>query len=121
MSALILYADLGGDVACPAVGGNCDFVTGSIYGEIFGVKVSVFGLVAFVVLLGLYLGSMNKYAFVLFKIGAIVGGLFAIYFLAIQAFVLHQMCTRCLFVDVVALIIAAFVVGDYLKHRKTKF
>lgn len=118
MSGLILYADFGGSVACPASGEGCDFVTGSIYGEIFGVKVSVFGLLAFIGLLALYLASMNKYAFVLFRFGAVVGGLFALYFLYLQAFVLHAMCTRCLFVDLVALLIAVFVIVDYLKHRK---
>lgn len=119
MSAVILYADFGGDVACPTNGEGCDFVTGSIYGEIFGVKVAIFGLVAFVVLLGLLIYSRyNKIGLGLFTLSAVIGGLFSLYFLFIQAFVLKLFCTRCLFVDAVALLIAVLAIVGYLKHSR---
>ena len=86
---------------------GCTIVQSSEYEETFGIKNSHFGLVAFSVLAILSLLELrkpNKYKRKLLKTGLIFGGIFALYFLYLQVFMLSAVCKYCLVVDFGALI-----------------
>lgn len=86
--------------------GNCESVQSSIYSEIFGVKLSYLGLIAFVVLAFVYFISLkDRKISKLFIWLSFVGALFALYLLYLQLFVLQQVCTTCLIVDGVSILI----------------
>jgi uncharacterized membrane protein len=88
-----------GSVVCP-VGGGCETVQESEYAEIAGVPVAVLGLIGYVVLLALIVWDAP-----LARLAAatltLVGLLFSIYLLVVQAFVIEAFCVWCLANDVV--------------------
>jgi uncharacterized membrane protein len=88
-----------GSVVCP-VGGGCETVQESEYAEIAGVPVAVLGLIGYVVLLALIVWDAPSARLAAATL-ALVGLLFSIYLLIVQAFVLEAFCVWCLANDVV--------------------
>ena len=101
---------LGVPPVCISGSGGCETVQTSRYATIFGVPVSVLGLIAYAGLLvsaslrdevGVYLGLLI----------ALVGTLFSMYLTYLEVFVIHAICQWCLAsaaVMVAALLCAAF-------------
>lgn len=95
-------------------GSSCEDVQNSPYSHIFGIKLSQIGLVSFIFLLGLFfLASTNiKHEF-WFLLASFLGALFALYFLFIQFFILNQICSNCLIIDFMAILIAILSVYTF--------
>lgn len=81
-------------------GGGCETVQESEYAEIAGVPVAMLGLGAYVALLGLIVWDSRSARLAAAMI-ALVGGLFSMYLLALQLFVIEAVCVWCLANDVV--------------------
>ena len=84
---------------CP-VGGGCETVQESEYAEIAGVPVAVLGLIGYMVLLALIVWDAPLARLAAATL-ALVGLLFSIYLLVVQAFVIEAFCIWCLANDVV--------------------
>ncbi len=89
---------------------SCRSVQNSIYGEIFGIKVGLFGFVAFLSLLLLYiLAIAGKISHKLVLAAAFIGSIFAIYFIYLQIIVLREICSSCMVIDFGMIIISIFI------------
>ncbi|MBS3089990.1 hypothetical protein J4461_03900 [Candidatus Pacearchaeota archaeon] len=118
LSLYLVYSDSSSNAFC-IIGKNCDSVQNSAYGNLFGVKLSWIGVVAFTFLLILYYLSHRSYTrYKLFAASALLGAILAAYFIIIQAFVLKQVCSSCIVIDAVMLIITGMSVYEYCLLRK---
>ncbi len=101
INSYLVYQDMTKSNSGVCVIGNaCESVQDSSYGKILGIKLAYYGLVGFVLLLALFF--INKK---LFLAGAIFGTLASLYFISLQLFVLHQLCSVCMVIDISMLII----------------
>ncbi len=74
---------------------NCDFVNRSVYSEVLGIPVALFGVLGYLLLLGLSL--CNNRRTILIRFGASIVGLgFALYLTYIEAYVLMVWCLLCI-------------------------
>lgn len=96
------------------IGESCTSVQSSIYGEIFGLKVSYMAVFVFIVLLVMYFVHSKLFIF-----GIAVGTVVSLYFIALQIFVLKEICTSCMFIDGTMLIIFGLALWE-LKFKKRK-
>lgn len=105
LSSLIFYFSTQGETFC-TFGDSCATVQFSSYGNLFGMPVSLFGVFSFVLLFVLYLLTLKNTAFEsYFVFSAMIGSLFALYFIFIQLFLLRAFCFSCLIIDVSTLLI----------------
>lgn len=86
---------------CPQGLGDCWSVNNSIYSEIYGVPVSVFGILTYLsILVLLYIEHRNnalKQTAVFAQFGiSLIGFLFSLYLIYIQFGVLQQVCPFCI-------------------------
>ena len=123
-SAYLAIAEYSGSTFCltNSDASNCQTVQNSEYGSIFGFKVSTFGPIAFAVLLIFYFlaNKKSKYRqnfYEVYLLMAILGFLFSIYFLAIQFFVLKQICSTCLVIDFGMIFVGILSFAEYKKRR----
>jgi len=95
----------GNDFLC-ITGKACENVQNSIFGDIFGIKVSLFGFLAFIVLfIAYYMVKKENLRYEIFAFMSLVGAGFALYFISLQVFVLKELCSDCFSVDVIMIII----------------
>lgn len=101
------------------IGESCSEVQSSEYGKLLGIPLSKIGVISFAVLLIIYL-LKEKYNFLkqVFSTLVVIGGLFALYFLSIQAFILKQFCSTCIVIDVLAIILPIIVLAQ--KDKKSR-
>ncbi len=86
--------------------GDCSDVQNSQYGEIFGIRLSYVGFFSFLVLFLVFLRDFHKKKISkLFFLLTLIGALFAVYLIFVQLFVLKQICTTCMIVDGLAVLI----------------
>lgn len=87
-----------------APGFSCEIVNKSIYSEIFGVPVSVIGLIYFVAVILLVVGRIRGAAKMieLFTLGALV---FSLYLTGVELYVLATICVFCELSKVLMLVI----------------
>lgn len=98
---------------------DCSEVQESQYGEIFGIKVSLLGTIAFISLLLLYSFALRYreiYIFFVFANG--LGALFALWFIYLQFFVLTNICSSCMFIDSFSIIIFLLSIYEFVKYKK---
>jgi len=112
---LSIVADFSTSTTC-FPGTRCDIIEKSPYSHLFGIKLSFLGLAFFILLsamflMGYYYKKISKKTFTILS-G--IGALFAIYFLYLQFFVIDSMCSLCLIVNSLAIII--FLLGLFEKH-----
>ena len=101
---------------------SCSVVQNSVYGEIFGFKVSWLGLMGFVALLYFYfLALTEKRARVFYFLLSFIGAIFAFYFIYLQFFVLKTICKICLIIDVTMIIIFVFSYFWFKKFKTANF
>lgn len=108
--------------ACP-LGGSCDFVNNSVYSEMFGIPVSVFGLLAFTFFFILAWVAWHKKIdeVLALKVLALFSGLTLVgiaYFVFLMLFVLGAICTWCMFSHLIMLSIFLFAV--YHLHARNE-
>ena len=94
-------------------GGSCESVQNSVYGSIFGIKLPVYGLIAFIILLGLYF--LNKK---LHLLTALIGMGISLTLISIQVFVLKQICSNCMIVDFTMITIFLISLVNYFIFKK---
>ena len=96
---------------------NCDIVNKSIYSELFGIPVALFGILTFLLVLCLSILSWKDYNSEMFGLkinsesmmntifwASIAGVLFALYLVYIEAFVLYSFCILCFGGDILIII-----------------
>lgn len=88
-------------LVCP-FGADCNFVTSSKFSTFFGIKLELYGIVYYLMIIIVYLFFLI-FPFLITKIlllilfgFAIAGFLFSIYLTLIQAFVIKSWCSWCL-------------------------
>lgn len=116
-SAYIYYTDQVGSEICLITSG-CSLVRNSAYAEIFGMKLSLFGVIALLALLGIHFQAFRKklpYKF--FLAAAYISALFSLYFLYLQFVVIKAVCSYCLVVDFTMLLIASLATYEYFKSQ----
>lgn len=124
-SAYLLYEHLGHDVIC--IGSGCSIVDASIYSEVFGIPMSVMGLVAYVVIFALSWAGLRlrnparEWVYSAIYGFALIGVLYSGYLTYLELFVIRAICTWC--VVSAAIITAVFILavvrllqsGNYLE------
>ena len=117
LSGVLIYNSHSGNEIC-LTGGSCEIVQNSQYSQLFGLKLTDIGVIAFTALLGLYiiyLKKLNKHLERLFILASILGALMALSFIYIQFFLIGATCSNCMIIDSFAIIIALLVAYDFKK------
>lgn len=122
LNAYIIYTDGANSFLCNSFSFSCLSVQNSQYGMLFGMKVSLFGIVSFILLFLLFISSLysNKMRSI-FLFAVFIGAFFAAYFIAIQIFVLHQLCTICMIIDLIMILILLLAILWWHKSVRQKF
>lgn len=111
------YYSLGNDTSFCVIGEGCDIVKKSAYSEIFGIKVSLFGAIAFIALFIVFaLGFRDSLFAKIYFVMVSIGLLFALYFLYLQIFIIGTICSTCAVIDSIAILI--FLTTLYCATRK---
>jgi uncharacterized membrane protein len=98
---------------------DCSEVQKSKYGEVFGIKVSLLGTIAFVLLITLYSFALRKREiYLLFVIANGLATLFALWFVYLQFFVLTKICSSCMFIDFISIAIFLLAIYEFVKYKK---
>ncbi len=112
------------EIACP-LGGSCDFVNNSVYSEIVGIPVSVFGLLAFAFFLVVSwlawhrrIDEKTALMGLVFVAGASLVGI--AYFVYLMVFVLEAICTWCMLSHLIMLSIFAYALYHYYPLMQTR-
>lgn len=119
LSGVLIYNSYSGSDIC-LTGGSCETVQNSQYAQLFGIKLTNLGIIAFAALLGLYiiyLKKINKHLERLFLLASVIGALMAAYFIFIQFFLIGKICSNCMIIDSFAIIIALLAVYDFKKKK----
>jgi uncharacterized membrane protein len=98
IASYLSYVELGGGVPSCGVLHGCETVALSKYAKIGGIPVAVFGVFLSLILLSMaiaWLRSDNPKLLDLHYGLSLVGVIFEIYFIAVQAFILHAVCIWC--------------------------
>lgn len=107
---------------------NCDVVNKSSYAEIFGIPVSIFGLIAYIFFIAsaVYLcraknikEKIKSLLMHLMVFGSVFGVLFSLYLTGIEAFVLHSWCVMCIGsqISILAIMILVFILQKIEKVK----
>lgn len=119
LSGVLIYNSHYGNQIC-LTGGDCAEVQNSQYSQLFGIKLTNLGIIAFVLLLGLYIlyiKKTNLYLEKLFLIASVLGGLMALYFIYIQFVLIGKICSNCMIIDSFAIIISILSLYDFKKKK----
>lgn len=98
IASYLSFVELGGGTPSCGVLHGCETVAQSPYARIAGIPVAVFGVVLSLILLSLaiaWIRSNNPTLLDLHYGLSLVGVIFEIYFISVQAFILHQVCIWC--------------------------
>ena len=90
-------------------GTDCNTVQNSEYGKIAGVRLSLWGFTAFISLLLIYLSVIYyERGYILYKKATLLGACISIYLIYLQLFIIKKICSSCLAIDVLMIIICAY-------------
>ena len=104
-SGIIFYSSLQGNTFC-TFGDSCGQVQNSSYNSLFGIPLSLLGVLSFSFLLYLYVhGLRSIQAHYFFRLGVFAGFIFALYLIFLQFFILKAFCSSCMIVDVSSIIL----------------
>ena len=118
LTGIVVYGDMVGTTVCIS-GGSCGAVQNTLYGKFLGLKVSILGFTAFTILLLIYLLTLYHERGHGYIVGAaLIGAVVAAYFLSLQFFVLKEICSSCLAIDSLMIVIAIYVIYDYAKNKR---
>jgi|TARA_Y100000310_G_scaffold116856_1_gene115530 uncharacterized membrane protein len=109
------------DTYCVVGESLCSDVQNSKYGNIFGIGVGELGFYAFsfMFIFGIYLFYFDNHYYKYFHFMFLVGFLLAVYFLSLQFFVLEKVCSICMFIDWLMILIFALVISGRKNFLKT--
>ncbi len=102
----------GDDAVCGSVLG-CSTVLGSAYATMWGIPTAAFGAIAYFTVFSLAILAAFGYARMRELLVVVVGLMFAasLYFLYLQAFVLHAFCPFCLFSAAMTFLLAGLLLA----------
>ena len=102
----------GDDAVCGSLAG-CSAVLGSKYAAIRGIPTAAFGALAYFTVFSLATLAASGYAQLRRFLVLVVGSMFvaSLYFLYLQAFVLHAFCPFCLFSAAMTFLLAGLLVA----------
>ncbi|MFH1916661.1 MAG: vitamin K epoxide reductase family protein [Nanoarchaeota archaeon] len=101
---------------------SCLIVQESAYSRMFGVDNSYFGIAGFLALTILsFISLIKRYKLVNYAliIGCILSGLFALWFLFAQIFLIRAFCIYCLVVDIASFVLMGIVLTHAGKKNST--
>ncbi len=111
---------IGSPVTCYAFNNGCGVVDASSYSSIFGIPLSVFGFlfyaVAILLLVRFFLRKEQRVLKAAIAV-LIFGGVFSLYLIALQMFVIKAYCLYCIISDTIG-IMNALLVLYILKNEK---
>jgi uncharacterized membrane protein len=124
VAAYLLLYKLGalGTLAC-GVDGGCEVVQASRYAYLLGVPVAAWGVLGYVLILGLALaGAQPRFAdrtWVSVGLLALTGAAlaFTVYLTFLEAFVIHAWCRWCIVSGVLAVLVFAFSIPEARRLR----
>ena len=106
LSIFAVYQEYNGFSFC-ITGKGCEKVQNSEYSSILGIKLGWLGTLAFTALLIIYYLTYNKKLTQKLYISAIsLGAILAIYFIYLQLFVIKAICSTCITLDFITIIIS---------------
>lgn len=118
-SAYLTVKHYQGEVPPCSIIKGCEVVTTSSYSEIAGISVALLGALYYVVVLLLTVGYFDSKKDSILKFVAyltLIGFLFSLWFLYVQAFILKAFCQYCLFSAVTST--ALFIIGILILRGK---
>ena len=108
----------GGQPYCPATGFiNCATVLHSAYSLFLGLPVPFYGMFWFLLLYALPTDSPKKWLTKTSRLLVISGGVFVVYLVVVELFLLHHLCLWCSATHVVALL---GIISYFWEHRKPR-
>ena len=110
LTSIMLSVGQSEQVFC-GINSGCDIVKNSSYNYTLGIQNSYYGIAVFGILSILLFSQIKKHNQVkkkLINISIVLGSIAVLYFLYVQAFVLHAYCKYCLIVDI-AMILALII------------
>lgn len=112
-ATFLAVAHLTGDDAVCGSALGCSTVLGSAYATIRGIPTAAFGAVAYFTVFSLAVLAAFGYAWMRGFLVIVVGLMFAasLYFLYLQAFVLHAFCPFCLFSAALTFLLAGLLLA----------
>lgn len=116
-SAYLLYEHLGHEIVC--IGQGCSIVDDSPYAEVFGIPMSVMGLVGYALILGAAVaglrlrGRAREWAKAAVYGFALVGLLYSGYLTYLELFVIRAICTWCVISAVIVAAIFALAAVEF--------
>jgi len=117
--ASLSYIASKSDEAFCVIKSDCSAVQKSTYGELFGVKVSLLGAMAFIILLLLYSFALRyREIYTLFVLANVLGTIFSLRFIYLQVYVLKQICSSCMFIDGFMVLIMVVSWYEFFKYKK---
>ncbi|KKT41182.1 MAG: Vitamin K epoxide reductase [Candidatus Giovannonibacteria bacterium GW2011_GWA2_44_13b] len=96
---------------------GCEQVTTSAYSELFGLPLALYGAAYYLFMLLVsvfYFDTKNGFAFKILKYIPVVGFLASAYFVYLQLFVIHAICTYCVISAVTSTTL--FILSFYLRE-----
>ncbi len=115
-SIYLAYAEYNSQGIC-IFGKACETVQNSVYGQLFGIKLTYLGPFAFLILFAFYYLSYKKVFYNLFLLAATLGAASASYLLYIQFFILKQICSTCFLIDSTLLLVFILTAADYFLNK----
>jgi len=103
---LALKTLFGSPITCSAFSGGCDIVAQSKYSDFLGVPISMLGVLfyaAIIIVITYYLQRRTIKSLEWIVYGLLFGGLFSLYLLALQAFVIEAWCLYCIVADAIGI------------------
>lgn len=98
---------------------DCEGVQKSQYGEIFGIKVSLLGTIAFILLLFIYSFALRYRDLYPYFVGAnLIGTIGSLWFIYVQFFELEKICSSCMVIDSFMILIFILSVYEFVKYKK---
>ena len=116
LCALLLHEKAPGSLACPTSG--CAIVQRSGYAHVFGLSLALVGLLGYVAIGGALAvrGWRGRVTATGLAVG---GGVFALYLIGVQVFVIHAVCFWCVVNDTLTFAIAALLCVRLVRLRAT--
>ncbi|PIR44082.1 hypothetical protein COV23_01735 [Candidatus Wolfebacteria bacterium CG10_big_fil_rev_8_21_14_0_10_31_9] len=109
----------GGQIPCYVFSG-CDIVNTSVYSSIFGIPLSLFGVIFYVsvfILMIRFLETKNNWYLKTIFYLSIFGFLISLYLIVIQVFIIKALCLYCIISAIGSTLIFAIFVYSKIKAR----
>jgi len=117
------YQAVSGDPGmCVADTEGCGSVLNSDYSELFGIPVGTWGALYFLAVIAvLIIGAQGLVEFKLAKTGLLIigalGAVGSIAFIGVMAFILHKICSNCMIVHTVNIVMVGLLVYHFQKSK----